>query len=104
MKKKKKMNKKSKSKVTRFLLCMMLLCASAGLIYSGAKELRTTAQIRLDIQEDNEESAALDEKKAELETTKENLTNPDYIEYLARGKYLVTKDGEQVFKFSESDE
>lgn len=52
--------------------------------------------------EDNKkESQALDERKEELEETKENLENPDYIEYLARGKYLVTKDGEQVFKFSD---
>lgn len=33
------------------------------------------------------------------ETARENLDNPDYVEYIARGRYLVTKEGEQVFKF-----
>ena len=39
-----------------------------------------------------------------LEETKQKLTNPDYIEYIARGKYLVTKEGEQVFKFPSSED
>ncbi len=80
-----------------------MVVISGVLIYSGLKEVKTTADIRNTIQNDVEESAALDEKKEELETKKDNLTNPDYIEYLARGKYLVTKDGEQVFKFSDDE-
>ena len=36
--------------------------------------------------------------------SKQNLTNPDYVEYIARGKYLVTKEGEQVFKFPSKDD
>ena len=100
----KKQKRKTRISFIRISACLILLIASAFLVYNGAKELKTTADIRISIQEDEEESAALDEKKAELETTKENLTNPDYVEYIARGKYLVTKDGEQVFKFSESDE
>lgn len=100
------MKKKRKNRgapIARFFVCVILLGVSGMLVYSGAKELKTTADIRISIQEDIEESAALDDKKAELETKKENLTNPDYIEYLARGKYLVTKDGEQVFKFNDED-
>ena len=38
-----------------------------------------------------------------MEKAKQNLTNPDYVEYIARGKYLVTKEGEQVFKFPSKD-
>lgn len=47
-------------------------------------------------------SVLLNEAKAqqeELETQKKNLTNPDYLEFLARGKYHVTREGEQVFVF-----
>ena len=29
---------------------------------------------------------------------KEKLQDPEYLKYMVRGKYLVTKDGEQVFK------
>ena len=51
-----------------------------------------------------EEKKNLNSKKKELEKTKQNLTNPDYVEYIARGKYLVTKEGEQVFKFPSKDD
>ena len=42
-------------------------------------------------------------KKEGVGEGKTNLTNPDYVEYIARGKYLVTKEGEQVFKFPSKD-
>ena len=50
------------------------------------------------------EKKELSSKKKELEKAKQNLTNPDYVEYIARGKYLVTKEGEQVFKFPSKDD
>ena len=51
----------------------------------------------------SKEKKELSSKKKELEKAKQNLTNPDYVEYIARGKYLVTKEGEQVFKFPSKD-
>ena len=93
--------KKKKSPIKRFFVYSILLGLSCYMLYCGFKELETTAQIRLSMEDNKKESQALDERKEELEETKENLENPDYIEYLARGKYLVTKDGEQVFKFSD---
>lgn len=98
----KKTKRKKKSKASRYILSFGLVLVSGLAIYSGVHELITTAEINQDIRENKEKSSELDSKKAELEKTKENLTNPDYIEYVARGKYLVTKDGEQVFKFSDS--
>ena len=93
--------KKKKSPIKRFFVYSILLGLSCYMFYCGFKELETTAQIRLSMEDNKKEYQALDERKEELEETKENLENPDYIEYLARGKYLVTKDGEQVFKFSD---
>ena len=93
--------KKKKSARRRFFVYSIRLGLCCYMFYCGFKELEATAQIRLSMEDNKKESQALDERKEELEETKENLENPDYIEYLARGKYLVTKDGEQVFKFSD---
>lgn len=65
--------------------------------------MKTTFELKSQIQSNLQEAAQLDEKKKELETTKENLSNPDYVEYIARGKYLVSREGEQVFKFPSID-
>ena len=73
------------------------------LFRSSFSELKTTFELKSQIQSNLQEAAQLDEKKKELETTKENLSNPDYVEYIARGKYLVSREGEQVFKFPSID-
>lgn len=96
-----KKGKKRNNRFKKLVVYSALLFTSVYMFWCGFKELETTAQIRLSMENNKKESQALDERKEELEETKNNLENPDYIEYLARGKYLVTKDGEQVFKFSD---
>ncbi len=41
----------------------------------------------------------LEEEKAQLEKKQRDLTNPDYLEFIARGKYQVSRYGEQIFMF-----
>lgn len=97
--------KKRKRKLIfkRYVISLILLMVSFSLFYFGGQEIQTTFSLKGQIRENLKESAQLDEKKKELETTKENLSNPDYVEYIARGKYLVSKEGEQVFKFPSID-
>ena len=98
----KKKNRK-KLMMQKAVISCMLITASAFLFYSSFTELKTTFELKSQIQSNLQEAAQLDEKKKELETTKENLSNPDYVEYIARGKYLVSREGEQVFKFPSID-
>lgn len=95
--------RKKMSIVKRYFISIILLVISFSLFYFGGQEIQTTFSLKGQIRENLKESAQLDEKKKELETTKENLSNPDYVEYIARGKYLVSKEGEQVFKFPSID-
>lgn len=95
--------RKRMSIVKRYFISIILLVISFSLFYFGGQEIQTTFSLKGQIRENLKESAQLDEKKKELETTKENLSNPDYVEYIARGKYLVSKEGEQVFKFPSID-
>ena len=76
-----------------------MLFVSTFLILQGSKVIYTTLSMKKSVKENEEKSLELDKKKEKLEEEKKNLSNPDYIEYIARGKYLVTKQGEQVFKF-----
>lgn len=97
-------SKRKLSATTRIFICAILIMATAFLTWSGIQDLKTTAEIKLSIEKNKKKSAELDETQSELEDTKQKLTNPDYIEYIARGKYLVTKEGEQVFKFPSSND
>lgn len=95
----KRKNKRKMSNAMRLFLCALLIGATAFLTWSGLQDLKTTAEIKLSIEENRKKVKELNKIKSELEETKQKLTNPDYVEYIARGKYLVTKEGEQVFKF-----
>ena len=93
------MNNSSKKKTKRLVVCVCMLFVSTFLILQGSKVIYTTLSMKKSVKENEEKSLELDKKKEKLEEEKKNLSNPDYIEYIARGKYLVTKQGEQVFKF-----
>lgn len=82
---------------------VVLLVFAIYFIFSGLSELKTTLELKRSIAETQAKTTELKKKKKDLETKKKNLSDPDYIEYIARGKYLVTKEGEQVFKFPESE-
>ncbi|TGY65514.1 septum formation initiator family protein [Dubosiella muris] len=91
------------SRFKRYFISCALLAVSFSLIYFGSQEIQTTFALKSEIRNNLKESAKLDDEKKELETTKKNLSNPDYVEYIARGKYLVSREGEQVFKFPSID-
>lgn len=79
------------------------LALAVVMIAEGAKEIVTMVQLRQSISETEAKTTELKKKEKKLKTTKKNLSDPSYIEYIARGKYLVTKDGEQVFKFPDEN-
>ncbi len=94
----------SKGKAMRkAVLCAFLLGGTIYLTWSGIQDLQTTAQLRLNIQENKDQIADLENEKKDLEKTYQNLSNPDYARYFAMGRYHVTQDGEQVFIFPSAD-
>ena len=43
------------------------------------------------------------QESAYLTSEKEKLTDPDYVQSYARGTYMLSKDGEQIFYLPEKD-
>ncbi len=95
--------KGKRKKVQHFFVYIAMLVMSGFLIMGGLQQLSMTHELKSSIVQKEKEKKELSSKKKELEEAKQNLTNPDYVEYIARGKYLVTKEGEQVFKFPSKD-
>lgn len=95
--------KGKRKKIQHFFVYLVMLAMSGVLIFGGLQQLTMMQDLKASISKKEQEKKALTSKKKELEKTKQNLTNPDYVEYIARGKYLVTKEGEQVFKFPSKD-
>lgn len=97
--KKRKVRKKRSPLVK--LICLGFLCLSAYLLFQSGKEILTTIQLQKEL---TEVQAQLDQVTAEneyLNSEKTKLQDPDYVENYARGKYMLSKDGEQIFHLPE---
>ncbi|HIW17851.1 MAG TPA: septum formation initiator family protein [Candidatus Faecalicoccus intestinipullorum] len=92
------------SPLKKIFLCGVLLGGTMYLTWSGIQDLQTTAELRLSIQENQQQIEDLKEEKEQLKKTYENLSNPDYASLYARGRYHVTQDGDQVFIFPKTED
>lgn len=72
--------KKKRNKLKTFLSLAAIFIA-CFLIYAASSDLMMTMKL-----------------KDDLSKEKQNLENPEYVKRFARGKYMVSKPGEQVFK------
>ena len=90
-------------KSAKVMLCLIFAGLSAGMLYSSAQELQTMLQLKESSANDQNEIADLKQQESDLSEEKTKLEDPEYLKYMVRGKYLVSKDGEQVFKLPSSD-
>ena len=98
------MKKKSTAfHAARTAVMIFLLLTIGTFSMSVIHDISTCLSLSQSIQSNEARRNELTKQKEDLETEKRNLSNPDYAEFVARGKYLVTKEGEQIFKFPAID-
>ena len=100
-KKKKKKNRKL-TPVTK-LICVIMICISVYLLYLVGKEVKTTMELRRQLAEVEEKLEIVQQENERLNLEKEKLKDPDYVQSYARGNYMLSKDGEQIFYLPESN-
>lgn len=81
--------RKKRSKFTVFLLIFLLICA--GIVLKQEYEIY---QIEQGKKATMERINRLQKTQSELEQEKKNLSDPDYIEKLARDEYNMVKQNE----------
>ena len=85
--------KKKRNKLKTFLSLAAIFIA-CFLIYAASSDL----MMKDEITSSEEMIDSLENQKDDLSKEKQNLENPEYVKRFARGKYMVSKPGEQVFK------
>ena len=101
--------KKSKKKKNRRLtpvmklVCIVLIGISIYLLYSVGREVMTTLELRRQLAEVEEKLEKVKLENERLNKEKEKLQDPDYVQSYARGNYMLSKDGEQIFYLPESN-
>lgn len=98
--KKKKSSGRKLTPLTK-LLCLAAICASVFMLYGVVKEIITTVQLQQQLAEVQNELQKVTDENDYLNSEKTKLQDPDYVENYARGKYMLSKDGEQIFNLPE---
>ena len=85
------------------LKSILLIACSFWFIFNVVNELAKTKKIKDEIGEAETLSAQIDEETASLEEQKEMLQDPNYAMNYARGKLLISQDGEQIFALDDGE-
>ncbi len=93
-------------KMTPFVafLCFAVIGFSAWLIYGVIEEVNTTVQLQRNLKEAGEKLLEIEEENTFLISQREKLEDPAYVQNYARGNYMLTKEGEQIFYLPSLDE
>lgn len=74
------------------------------MLYMVFQEGMTTLRLQQELSEVQAKLQEVQDENRYLTTEKEKLQDPDYVETYARGKYQLSKDGEQIFYLPENSE
>ncbi len=101
----KKKTKKRKKKLTPFtkLICFGFLGFSLYMLYVGFNEILIYQNLNKELKEANARYQEVKDENSYYTSEKEKLQDPDYIQSYARGNYMLSKDGEQIFYLPEKD-
>ncbi|WP_416326877.1 FtsB family cell division protein [[Eubacterium] hominis] len=94
---------KKKKHPIRTFFSLAAIIASCFLIYLAAEDFITTMNLRNEISESQASISTLQTEEGKLTDEIEKLNDPTYVQRYARGKYMVSKPGEQVFKLPSKD-
>ena len=102
----KKTNSVKKKKMTpgRKLLCICMIIASGFMMFAVVQEGMTTLKLQQQLSEVQAKLQEVQDENRYLTNEKKKLQDPEYVETYARGKYQLSKDGEQIFYLPENTE
>lgn len=89
---------KRKKHPFRSVISIAIIFVSCVFILLAAEEFVTTIRLKKEISDKETLIGTLKDEEKELRKKKENLEDPEYVKRYARGEYLVSKPGEQIFK------
>lgn len=74
------------------------------LIYGVVSELMTTVELKNQLSNVEKELAVIKEENSQLTSQREKLEDPGYVQNYARGNYMLSKEGEQIFYLPSSED
>lgn len=105
MKKSRRLKKKRYQDIFFYsILVFLVLGFSAFLIISNVRIYKKRRELKAQIERLKEEIQAIEEKNQELKEGIENVSDKEYLEKVAREKFLLKEEGEEVIVISPPEE
>ncbi len=95
--------KKKKVKTLSVLVSLILLCGAGFFLYQAFNEIVNTYNLTKELRTAQSILEQIDNENQYLKEQKTKLEDPEYVKSYARGTYMLTKDGEQIFYLPSND-
>ncbi len=95
------LKKKKKSPLATLftvVLSLLMLAGTGYFLWQISREVETTFTLLTDISDAKKELADLKAEQEHLMQQKEQLLDENYVKIWARGEYLITQEGEEIYK------
>ena len=91
--------RKKKTKLTPVvkLICFAIIGLSFYLIYLSFNEFVTMIELKSDLADVQEQLQQVQDENTYLTSQRDKLQDPDYVQSYARGNYMLTKEGENIY-------
>ena len=96
--------KNKKVKVGNVIITTVILGISGLLLFSAGKDILLTFQLASQVKDSQNQIEKLEEENKKLVNQKNKLQDPEYVKNYARGAYMLSKNGEQIFHIVGNDE
>ena len=94
----KKKKKSPLATVFTVVLSLLMLAGTGYFLWQISREVETTFTLITDINDAKKELADLKAEQEHLMQQKEQLLDENYVKIWARGEYLITQEGEEIYK------
>ena len=92
------MKKKNKTKkIIGLIVGLVLACLSVSLLYKVYAEVTLTIELKQSIAEARAELELFNEENSTLTSYQERLNDPNFVQSIARGNHMLSKEGEKIF-------
>ena len=90
-------------KLGNILISLIVFGISGVLIFNAVKDILLTLDLTSQVKVSQKQIEKLEAENLQLVNQKNKLLDPEYVKSYARGAYMLSKNGEQIFHIGNHD-
>lgn len=79
------------------IISFVVIAVSCFMIYGVAREVMNTMELKNQLDDVKQRLETIQTENEQLTSQQEKLQDPNYVQSYARGNYMLSKEGEQIF-------